>query len=52
MPHKQLLMLPLLAAVAIAAGLAAGFFELTIAGIVAAVVTVALWIRRARSTAT
>ena len=46
---KRTLILALLAATAIVAGLAAGFLELTIVGIVAAVVAGALWLRGARS---
>jgi hypothetical protein len=42
---KRTLILGLLAATAIIVGLAVGFFELTIAGIVAAAVAAALWLR-------
>ena len=43
------LSLALVAVGAIAAGLAAGFFELTIVGVIAAVAAITLWLRTARS---
>jgi hypothetical protein len=46
---KPTLLLALIAATAIVAGLAVGFFELTIIGIIAAVVAVTLWLRSVRS---
>jgi len=45
---KQPLTLALPAAAAVTAGLALGFFELTIAGAIAALVAVVLWLRAAR----
>jgi hypothetical protein len=46
--QKRTLPLALLAAVAIIAGRALGSFELTIAGIGAAVVVIALWLKDTR----
>jgi hypothetical protein len=46
--QKRPLILALLGAIAVIAGLALGFFELTIAGVVAALAAVALWLRATR----
>ena len=46
---KHTLILALAAIAAIAAGLAAGFIELTILGVISALVAAALWLRSARS---
>lgn len=46
--QKRTLALALLAAIAVIAGLAVGFFELTIAGVVAALVAVASWLKATR----
>jgi hypothetical protein len=47
--QKRTLILALFAAVAMTAGLALGFFELAIAGIVGALAAVALWLEAIRS---
>jgi membrane protein implicated in regulation of membrane protease activity len=39
-----------MAVIAVAVGLALSFFELTVAGVVFAIVSAALWLRQARST--
>lgn len=49
MTKRTLAILALLAATAIIVGLALGFFELTIMGIVAAAATAAVWLRQRRS---